>query len=146
MKYDFVCKSDPVSHINNRKTTTQDKNARRVRVSITTIIKIRNIKGIHLSLLLQIKLLIFFFLVFLLNSFISMVGDAYHDAEAMNFCFQFLLFTGDIIMCVWKCLLLALWCAHIGLQSNQSRVYRERNFRLVSLFAYAQNFFRFSLR
>lgn len=34
MKYDFVCKSDPVSHINNRKTTTQDKNARRVRVSI----------------------------------------------------------------------------------------------------------------
>lgn len=25
MKYDFVCKSDPVSHINNRKTTTQDK-------------------------------------------------------------------------------------------------------------------------
>lgn len=29
MKYDFVCKSDPVSHINNRKTTTQDKSNRR---------------------------------------------------------------------------------------------------------------------
>lgn len=37
MKYDFVCKSDPVSHINNRKTTTQDKSK-------------QNIKGIHLSL------------------------------------------------------------------------------------------------
>lgn len=29
MKYDFVCKSDPVSHINNRKTTTQDKKQQR---------------------------------------------------------------------------------------------------------------------
>ena len=28
MKYDFVCQSDPVSHINNRKTTTQDKNSK----------------------------------------------------------------------------------------------------------------------
>lgn len=28
MKYDFVCKSDPVSHINNRKTTTRDKSNR----------------------------------------------------------------------------------------------------------------------
>jgi hypothetical protein len=27
MKYDFVCKSDPVSHINNRETTARDKRA-----------------------------------------------------------------------------------------------------------------------
>lgn len=38
MKYDFVCKSDPVSHINNRKTTTQDNSE-------------CNIKGTHLSLI-----------------------------------------------------------------------------------------------
>lgn len=44
MKYDFVCKSDPVSHINNRKTTTQDKSNRE-----------QNIKGIHLSLLFICK-------------------------------------------------------------------------------------------
>lgn len=35
MKYDFVCKSDPVSHINNRKTTTRDKKQQRRDSSFT---------------------------------------------------------------------------------------------------------------